>query len=85
MSSRSIFHHFVDDTNLVFPSEKLGTIKYIINNKLKHVAQRLRGNGLSLIETKIELIILRLAWKQILHEPYIRLNNCKLKWQTHVK
>lgn len=79
MSSRSIFHHFVDDTNLVFPSEKLGTIKYIINNKLKHVAQRLRGNGLSLIETKIELIILRLAWKQILHEPDIRLNNRKLK------
>ena len=32
--SRSVIHHFADDTNLIFLSKILGTIESVINNEL---------------------------------------------------
>ena len=49
---KSIIYHFVDDTNLIFSSKKSGTIESVINNELKHLVQWIRGNKLSLNETK---------------------------------
>ena len=37
------------------------------------------------MKLKIKLIIFRLAWKQLLRERDIKLNNCKLKLHTRVK
>ena len=65
--------------------KKLGTIESVINNELKHLVQCLRGNKLSLNETKTEVIIYRTLWKQLLLEPGIRLNNCKLKLYPRVR
>ena len=79
--SKSIIHSFADDTNLIFSSKKLGTIESVINNDLKHLVQWLRGNELLLNETKTELIIFRLLWKQL---PILNFN-CKLKLHTQVK
>ena len=50
--------HFVDDNNLIFSSENIETIESVINNELRHLVQWLRGNKLSLNETKTKLIIL---------------------------
>ena len=77
--------HFVDETNLIFSSENIGTIESVINNELRHLVQWLRGNKLSLNETKTKLIIFRATWKQLPREPDISLNNCKLKLHTYVK
>ena len=33
--AKSVVHDFTDDTNLLFPAKKLGTIKSVINHKLK--------------------------------------------------
>ena len=69
--SKSITRSFADDTNLIFSSKKLGTIESVINNELKHSVQWLRGNSLSLNETKSELIIFRSPWKQLPRETDI--------------
>ena len=42
--SRSIIHRLADDTNLIFSSKKLGTIKSVINNELKHLVHWLKGS-----------------------------------------
>ena len=52
---KSVVHPFADDTNLLFPAKKLGTIKSVINDKLKLLVQWLRSNKLSLNETKTDL------------------------------
>ena len=67
--SKSIAHHFADDTNLLFPAKKLGTIESVINHELKLLVQWLQSNKLSLNETKTELIIFRFPWKHLPREP----------------
>ena len=42
--SKSIAHHFADDTNLLFPAKKLGTIESVINHELKLLVQWLQSN-----------------------------------------
>ena len=64
--SKLIINSFANDTNLIFLSKKLLTvIESVIHNVLKHLVQWLRGNRLSLNETKTELIIFRWLWKQL--------------------
>ena len=53
--SRSIIHHFANDTNLIFSSKKLGNIEFVIN-ELKHLVQWLKDKMLSLNKTTTELI-----------------------------
>ena len=77
--SKSDVHRFADDTNLLFPAEKLGTIESVINHELKFLVQWLRSNKLSLNETKTELITFRSPWKHLPREPDIRINNYKFK------
>ena len=83
--SKPIIHNFTNNANLICSTKKLGTTESVINNELKHRVQWLRGNKLSLTETKTELIIFRSSSKQLPQEYDIRLNNCKLKLHTHVK
>ena len=83
--SKSIVHHFADDTNLLFPSKKIGTIESVMNHELKILVQWLRSNKLSLNEAKTDLIIFRSPRKQLPREPDIRLNNFKLKLKSEVK
>ena len=47
----------------------------LLRGNLYFLVQWLRGNKLSLNETKINLILFRLPWKQLLGEPDIRLRN----------
>ena len=81
---KSVVHRFADDTNLLFPAEKLGTIESVINHELKFLVQWLRSNKLSLNETKTELITFRSPWKHLPREPDIRINNYKLKLHMHI-
>ena len=83
--SKSIAHHFADDTNLLFPAKKLGTIESVINHELKLLVQWLQSNKLYFNETKNELIIFRSPWKHLPCEPDIRINNYKLKLRFHIK
>ena len=83
--SKSVVHHFADDTNLLFPAKKLGTIESIINYQLKLLVQWLQSNKLSSNETKTELIIFRSPWKNLPLEPDIRITNYKLKLHSHIK
>ena len=83
--SKSIIHHFADDTNLLFPAKKLGTTEFVVNHELKLLSQWLRSNKLFLNETKIELIIFRFPRKNLPREPDIRINNYKLKLYRKVK
>ena len=53
--SRSIIHHFANDTNLIFSSKKLRNIEFVIN-ELKHLVQWLKDKMLSLNKTTTELI-----------------------------
>ena len=82
--SKLIIHYFEDDTNLLFPTKKLGTIDSVVNHKLKLISQWLRSNKLSVNETKTELIIFRFSRKDLPREPDI-INNYKLKLHSHVK
>ena len=43
--SKLIVHHFADDTNLLFPAKKLGTIESVVNHELKLISQWLRSNN----------------------------------------
>ena len=83
--SKSVVHHFADDTNLLFPAKKLGTIESVTNHELRLLVQWLRSNKLSLNETKTELIIFRSPWNHLPREPDIGINNYKLKLHSHVK
>ena len=83
--SKSVIHHFADDTNLLFSAKKLGTIESVINHELKLLVHWLQSNKLSLNETKTELIIFRSAWKHLPHEPDIRLYKYKLKSHSNIK
>ena len=76
--SKSVVHHFADDTNLLFPAKKLGTIESVTNHELRLLVQWLRSNKLSLNETKTELIIFISPWK---HLP----RNYKLKLQSDIR
>ena len=82
---KSDVHHFADDTNLLFPAKKRGTIESVINHELKLLVQWLQSNKLSLNETKTEIIIFRSPWKHLPREPDIRINNYKLKLHSHIK
>ena len=78
--SSSTIQHSADNTDLIFPSTKLGTIESIINNQLKQLVQWLRGHKLS----KTGLIIFQSPLKELPCEPDIRCNSSKLKLHTHV-
>ena len=54
-----IIHPLADDTNLIFSSKKLETIKSVINNELKHLVHWLKGSKLTLNETNTKRIIFR--------------------------
>lgn len=82
--SRSIIHHFANDTNLVFSSKKLGNIEFVIN-ELKHLVQWLKDKMLSLNKTTTELIKFGSPWRQLQCEPNTRFKSCKLKLHIHVK
>ena len=82
---KSIIHCFVNETNLLFPAKKLGTIQSAVNHKLKLLSQWLQSNKLSLNETKTGLIIFRSPRKNLPREPDLRINNYKLKLQSDVK
>ena len=83
--SKSIVHHFADDTNLLYPNKKLGSIESVMNQELKLLVQWLRSNKLSLNEAKTELIMFRSPWNHLPREPDIRLNNFKLELKPYVK
>ena len=83
--SKSVDHHFADDTNLLWSSKKLDTIESIINQELKLLVQWLQSNKLSLNETKAEVIVFRSPWKHLPREPDIRINSYKLKLHSHIK
>ena len=83
--SKSIIHHFADDTNLLCPAKKLGTTESVVNHELKLLSQWLRSNKLSLNETKTELIIFRSPRENLPRQSDIRINNYKLKLHSHVK
>ena len=68
-----------------FSAKKLGTIESVISNELKFLVQWLPSNILSLNETKAELIIFKSTVKNVPCESYVRINNCKLKLQSHTK
>ena len=74
--SKSIIHIFADDTNLLFPAKKLGTIESVVNYELKI---------LSLNKTKTELIMYRSPRKNLPQEPDIRINDYKFTLHSHVK
>ena len=57
--SKSVLNYFDDDTNLLFPSKKLGTADSIINNGLNHLAPWSRETKLLLNETKTKLTTFR--------------------------
>ena len=57
----------------------------MVNHEIKLLSQWLRSNKLSLNETKTELIIFRSPRKNLPREPDIRINNYKLKLDSHVK
>ena len=82
--SKSVVHHFANDTNLLFPAEKLGTTESVINHELKVLVQWLRSNKLSLNESKTELITFRSPWKHLPREPH-RINKYMLKLHSHIK
>ena len=82
--SRSIIHHFANDTNLIFSSKKLGNIEFVIN-ELKHLVQWLKDKMLSLNKTTTELIKFGSPWRQLQCEPNTRFKSCKLKLHIHVK
>ena len=82
--SRSIIHHFANDTNLIFSSKKLGNIEFVIN-ELKHLVQWLKDKMLSLNKTTTELIKFGSTWRQLQCEPNTRFKSCKLKLHIHVK
>ena len=83
--SKSVVHHFVDNTNLLFPAKKLGTAESVINHELKLLVQWLQSFKLSLNEAKTELIIFRFSWKHLPREPDVRISNYKLKLHSHIK
>ena len=41
--SKSMIHNLADNTNLLFPAKKLGTIKSVVNHQLKLLSQWLRS------------------------------------------
>ena len=57
--SKSILNYLDDDTDLLFPSKKLGTADSIINNGLNHLAPWSRETKLLLNETKTKLTTFR--------------------------
>ena len=83
--SKSIILHFADNTKLLFPAKKFGTIESVVNHELKLLSRWLRSNKLSLSETKTELIIFRSPRKKLPREPDIRINNYKQKMYSHVR
>ena len=83
--SKSVVHHFADNTNLLVPTKKLGTTESVIDHELKFLVQRLQSNKLSLNETKTELIIFRSPCKHLPHKPNIKINNYKLKLLSNIK
>ena len=83
--SKSVVHHFADDTNLSFPANKLGKIESVNNHELRLLVQLFLSNKLSLNETKTELIIFRSPWNHLPREPDTGINNYKLKLHSHIK
>ena len=75
---KCIVHHFADDTNLIFPSKKVGTIESTVNNELKLLVEWLKANKLSLNESKTELIIFQSPNRRLQSKISIKLNNYKL-------
>ena len=66
--SKSVVHHFADDTNLLFPAKKRGATESVINHELKILVQWLQSKKLSLKKTKNEFIIFRSPWKHLPRE-----------------
>ena len=76
--SKSIIHHFADDTNLIFASKNTGTFESVMNYELKILVDWLRANRLSLNETKTELIFFHRPFKTDFAIPTLKLNKHKL-------
>ena len=75
----SVFHkaiaiHFADGTNLSHARRKLSTIEFVINCKLKKLAEWLRSNKLSINSGKSELVNFRSKTKKELDEITIKSN-----------
>ena len=83
--SKSVVHHFADDTNLLFPAKKPGATESVINHELKILVQWLQSKKLSLKKTKNEFIIFRSPWKHLPREPDLRINNNILKLHSHIE
>ena len=81
---KCIVHHFADDTNLIFPSKKIGTIESVVNYELKMLVEWLKANKLSLNESKTEMIIFHSPFKQVPSNFSIKINNFKLVKQQNV-
>ena len=77
-------HHFADETNLLFPAKKLGTIESVVNYELKLLSQWL-GSNKSQNETKAKLITFRSPREDLAGKSNIRINNEKLKLHRYVK
>ena len=76
--SKSIIHHFADDTNMSYAGKNIKTIESVVNYELKILVDWLRSNKLSLNESKTEMIIFRPPKKDLSEMPNIKINNFKL-------
>ena len=82
---KSIVHNFADDTNILFSSKKLETIKNVLNYELKNLVIWLRCNKLSLNEDKTKLVVFRPYNKKLPANFYIKINKYKIKPCPYVK
>ena len=76
--NKAITIYSADDTHLSYASEKLSTIKSVMNYELKKLAEWLRFNKLSLNSGKSELVIFLSKTKKEPDEITIKTNKSKL-------
>ena len=73
----SKFHHFADDTNLLYASHSLKNLNKTVNFDLSNLVQWLRGNKISLNVNKTEVVVFRSPTKQIYKNLNFRLSGQK--------
>lgn len=77
--------HFADDTNLLYSSSSLKSIKKHINIDLKHLLHWLNANKISLNATKTEVVLFRHRNKQLDYDVRLKLNGNKLYFTNSVR
>ena len=66
-------HHFADDTNLLCLSNSIKKLHKLVNADLKHLANRLNANKISLNVKKTEMVIFKSKQKKLEGDLKIKL------------